>query len=222
MSKYSSDVQDWLVELHSRSGKYVHRQIRNLIDDTYFLLFSSDSEFRSLSYSIYPKAIKRVKELEGEGEMIYNFIRDEHRIRSEFTLEQQNIHITEDIDKWISATFKKYAVNIFAFCDEWCSYFYEKPNLWEKDRKKRIHQYDSLLEDRNYNLNSYMFWNYEYKDGGDRFGLNTLYRNMPKKDYTKRRKQAFDAVMMYLWTHSYVNGEEDWEEYRTQLEGKDY
>ena len=65
------------------------------------MLFNTDSEFRSLSYSIYPKAIKKVKELEGEGEMIYNFIRDEHRIRSEFTLEQQGVHITESIDKWI-------------------------------------------------------------------------------------------------------------------------
>ena len=61
--------------------------IRNLIDDKFFLLYNSDSEFRSLSYSIYPQVIKKDRELEGEGEMIYNFIRDEFRIRSEFTLE---------------------------------------------------------------------------------------------------------------------------------------
>ncbi len=79
VSGYSQDVQDWLVGLNSRSGKYVHRHLQNLIDETYFLLFNTDSEFRSLSYAIYPKAIKKVKELEGEGKMIFNFIRDEHR-----------------------------------------------------------------------------------------------------------------------------------------------
>ncbi len=90
VSNYSPEVQDWLVDLYSRSGKYVHRQLYNLIEEEYFLLFNTDSEFRSLSYSIYPKAIKRVKELEGEGEMIYHFIRDEHRIENEFRLDQQN------------------------------------------------------------------------------------------------------------------------------------
>ena len=54
VSKYSPDVQDWLVELNSRSSKHVHRHLQNLIEETYFLLFNTDSEFRSLSYSIYP------------------------------------------------------------------------------------------------------------------------------------------------------------------------
>lgn len=222
VSRYSPDVQDWLVDLNSRSRKHGHKYLRELIDDRYFLLYNSDTEFRSLSYSIYPKAIKRVKELEGEGEMIFNFIRDEHRIRSEFTLEQQGIHITDSIDKWISNTFKKHGVNIFAFCEDWCSYFSDTPNLWEKWRKKRNHDCDSLLEYGKYDLSSYMFWDYDYKPGGERFGLNSLYRNMPKKDYTKRKKQAFDAVMMYWWTHSYDSDEKLWEEYVTQLEEKDY
>ncbi|MBQ6361840.1 MAG: hypothetical protein IJH81_03190 [Lachnospiraceae bacterium] len=222
VSEYSPDVQDWLVELNSRTGKHVHLHLKRLIDDTYFLLFNTDSEFRSLSYAIYPKAIKKVKALEGEGEMIYKFIRDKHRIRSEFTLEDQSIHITDNIDQWISNTFKKYGVNIFAFCSAWCSYFSFTPALWEKQRKKRNHEYDSLLEDKRYDLSSYMFWDYDYKADGERFGLNTLYRNMPKKDFTRGKKQYFDAVMMYWWTHFCDNDEKAWEEYRVQLEEKSY
>ena len=88
-------------------------------------------------------------------------------------------------DKWIFNTFKKHGVNIFAFCEDWCSYFSDTPNLWEKWRKKRNHDYDSLLEYGKYDLSSYMFWDYDYKPGGERFGLNSLYRNMPKKDYTR-------------------------------------
>ena len=222
ISKYSPDIQDWLVDFYSRTGKHANRHLRNLIEDTYFLLFNTDAEFRSLSYAVYPKAIKKVKELEGEGEMIYNFIRDEHRVRSEYTLEQQNTHITDDIDKWISNTFKKHGVNIFTFCDDWCMYFSNTPDLWEKSRKIRIHKYDSLLENRDYSLSSYMFWEYDYKATGERFGLNALYRNMPKKDFIKGKKQAFEAVMMYSWTHSYVRDEKTWEEYLTQLLAKGY
>ena len=62
VSDYVPEVQDWLVEIYSRTGKYAHRHLQNLIyEETYFLLFNTDSEFRSLSYAIYPKAIKKVQ-----------------------------------------------------------------------------------------------------------------------------------------------------------------
>ncbi len=217
VSGYSSEIQDWLVELNSRTGKRVHIQLRNMIEETYFLLYSTDAEFRSLSYALYPKAVKKIKALDGEGEMIYQFIRDEFRRRSEYDLVQMNMHITDKIDKWMSDTYKKYGVNVYAFCNSWCSYFSETTELWEKNRKIRDHKYDSLLN-KGFSLNNEAFWNYDYLADGDRFGLSTLYRNMPKKDFTRGKKQAFDALMMYWWTHEYVDEEEKWEEYRTRLE----
>ena len=222
LSKYSPAIQDWLVDYYSRTGKHVHRQIRNLIDETYFLLYSTDAEFRSLSYSIYPKAIKRVKELDGDGEMIFNFIRDEHRVRNEFTIDHQNIHITDSIDQWVSNTYKKVGVNIFAFSFEWCSKFYNSPDLWEKPRKSRNHEFDSLLESKRINLSDPVLWDYDCKRDGSRLGLEVLYRNMPKKDFTRGKKQAFEAVLMYVWTHDIAGEEEAWEEYRKELEEKGY
>jgi len=217
ISAYSPDIQDWIVDFYSRTGKHVHTQLRNLIVDTYFLLYNTDSEFRSLSYAIYPKAIKKVKELEGEGEMIYNFIRDEHRKKSEFSIDQQSIHITDAIDKWISNTFKKYGVNVYAFCEDWLMYFTSTPDLWEKSRKIRNHDCDSLLDKNSLDLSNWMFWDYDYKPDGERFGLNALYRTMPKKDFTKGKKQAFEAVMMYCYLHSYVIDGKLWEEYYEKL-----
>ena len=222
VSAYSPDIQDWLVDLNSRTGKHVHIQLRNMIEDTYFLLFSTDAEFRSLSYEIYPKAIKKVRELEGEGEMIYRFIRDEFKRRNEYVLVQLNMHITDSIDKWMMTTYKKYGVNIYAFCDDWCRYFSQTTELWEKHRKIRNHEFDSLLNTRGFSLSSDAFWDYDYLADGDRFGLNALYRSMPKRDFTKGKKQAFDAVMMYWWTHNYTNAEDKWEEYKTKLEENGY
>lgn len=40
VSRYSPDVQDWLVNLNSRSRKHGHKYLRELIDDRYF--FKSD------------------------------------------------------------------------------------------------------------------------------------------------------------------------------------
>jgi len=222
VSAYSPEIQDWLVDLNSKTGKHVHIQLRNMINETYFLLFSTDAEFRSLSYAIYPKAIKKVKELDGEGEMIYQFIRDEFRRRNESAWLNHNIHITDNIDKWISTTYRRYGVSIYAFCDDWCRYFSDTTELWEKSRKIRDHEFDSLLNVKGFTINNEAFWKYDYLTAGDRFGLSTLYRNMPKKDFTKGKKQAFDAVMMYWWTHSYTIDEKIWEEYQTQLEEKGY
>ena len=45
---------------------------------------------------------------------------------------------------------------------------------------------------------------------------------MPKKDFIKGKKQAFEAALMYVWTHQEVSDEQLWEEYQTQLEEKGY
>ena len=217
VSKYSLEIQDWLVDLYSRSGKYVHRHLYNLMDEPFFLLFSTDEEFHDLSRAIYPKVINKVDELEGEEEMIYRFIRDEYRIRSEFTPEHQSFHITDDIDEWISNTFKEYGVNILTFCDEWGTYFACEPSLWEASRKRRNHKYDSMLEYREYTLDHYMFWDYDYKSAGERFGLKYLFSKMPEKEFTKGKMQEFDAVLLYWWTHIWYSDDITWEKYCAQM-----
>lgn len=218
VSQYSPDIQDWLVDLYSRSGKYVHRHIHNLIGEPFFLLFSTEAEFRALTNEIYPEVIEKVNVLSGEEEMIYRFLRDEHRIKSKFESYQQRIHITDNIDEWISNTFKKYGVNIFAFCDEWAYEFSSDTSLWESSRKIRNHENDSMLEYGYYSLDHYMFWEYDYKSAGERFGLKSLFNQMPEKDFTKGKKQEFDAVLLYWWTQILDRDNVTWDEYRAQLE----
>ena len=218
VSQYSPEIQDWLVDHYARSGKYVHRHLLNLIDEPFFLLFSTDTEFRALTCKIYPEVIKKVNELAGEEEMIYKFLRDEHRIRSKFESYQQSIHITDSIDAWITNTFKEYGVNIFAFCDDWAYYFSSNPSLWESSRKRRNHENDSMLEYRYYNLDHYMFWDYDYKSAGERFGLRSLFSKMPEKEFTKGKIQEFDAVLLYWWTQIWDRDNITWAEYLTQLE----
>lgn len=45
---------------------------------------------------------------------------------------------------------------------------------------------------------------------------------MPQNDFTRGKKQAFEAVMMQWWTHSCGNDEIFWESYLNALEEKNY
>lgn len=101
-------------------------------------------------------------------------------------------------------------------------YFSRVPDLWEKPRKIRNHEYDHLLKDGRFSLNTDMFWDYNHKGEGELFGLTALYRDMPKKDLIRGKKQTFEAVMMYWWTHDCVIDVETWEEYQSQLEARGY
>lgn len=218
IQQHSLEVQSWLIEMYSSTGKYMNRQLRNLIDDPYFLLFSTDAEFRAISYEVYPKAIKKFPVLEGQGEMIYEFIKDVHRIDSSRTVWDQKAHITEAVDAWIDDTYKKHGVNIYAFCEKWCYYYSQNVQLWPKGYKIRDHAADSLLEYKGLDLSSSWFWDYDYKKGGDVFGLSNLYRKMPKKEFTRGKKQYFEATMMHWWTHHYTVDQEFWDQYVYQLE----
>jgi hypothetical protein len=52
ISNYDTEVKEWLVSMYSSCGKYMHRQLMNLITDIYFLLYNTEAEFRALSYDI--------------------------------------------------------------------------------------------------------------------------------------------------------------------------
>ncbi len=43
--------------------------------------------------------------------------------------------------------------------------------------------------------------------------LDSLYRKMPKKSFTRGRKQEFEILMMYFWIHSICGDNDYWQEY---------
>ena len=94
--EYNSEVREWLVSIYSSYGKYMHKQLMNLITDNYFLLYDSEAEFRALSYDIYPKAIKRFKFLDGQSEMVFLFVKEAHRIRNSFYPYDSDFYISVD------------------------------------------------------------------------------------------------------------------------------
>ena len=63
-----------------------------------------------------------------------------------------------------------------------------------------------------------MKYEYDFKQGRNLFNINPLYVKMPKKPFTRRRKQEFEILMMYFWLHEIVGNEEDyWQEYMNKV-----
>jgi hypothetical protein len=84
----------------------------------------------------------------------------------------------------------------FAFCDDWANYFFDNPEIWPKGHKWKSEYYAKRHEYGN-NISSSLLYDYDYKQKSNLFGLDTLYRNMPKKSFTKGRKQEFEFVLIF-------------------------
>lgn len=58
--KFDSEIQDWLVQLFDKYDVRMDKRIGNMLNKSeFFLLYSSESEFRSESYECYSKLIKK-------------------------------------------------------------------------------------------------------------------------------------------------------------------
>ena len=202
---YDSEIREWLVNIYSEYGNFLDKSIGRgtRIEQTYFYLLSEESEFRSLSYECYAKYIKRFPYLKGQEEMLYKFLKEYHKVESNES--RWNIPlINEEIDEWIEKTKNKYGVNLCAFAFDWVNYFYETPEIWGSKHKKK-------------NSESYRGYEYDYKNGDNLFNIDSLYRNMPKKSFTKGKKQEFEVLFMYFWLHEMEGNEQDWDEYLNRI-----
>ncbi|HBJ2614739.1 TPA: hypothetical protein LA742_003239 [Clostridium botulinum] len=196
LREYDPQIREWLVDIYSDYGKQINRILGNILKkDEFFFLYNSDKEFRSLSYDCYSKLIKRLPFIRDQTEMLFLFIKDYHRVLSEPQDEFKEDYICDEIQEWIENTWKKYQVNLWTFVYQWGEYFYDNEELWPATHRKKS----------NYNFRKY---DYDIKQKSNLFNLDSLYRRMPKKAYTKGRKQEFEILMMHYWLHR-LEGDDD-------------
>lgn len=199
---YSPNVQDWLVSINTEYGHYLNRTIGWAIDqDMFFFLYNTDGEFRNVSYEVYAKLSKKHPYLKDQTEMLFQFVKDYHRIRSQPDWRTEIPFIDERINLWVEDTWTKYQVNLPAFASKWVNYFWDHDELWPA--RNRI----STGED-------WKKFRYDYRKAGNLFNLNSLYNKMPRKPFTRSHKQDFEIIMMYFWLHDIVGDEDSyWQEY---------
>ncbi|MDD9149275.1 hypothetical protein OYT88_11990 [Sporolactobacillus sp. CQH2019] len=197
---YDEDIQVWLVNIFDTYDKQVHRIIANILkkNDLFFLHYT-DNDFRSSSYDCYASLIKKYPFMKDQTEMLFRFIKNYHFIQSQSGINRYDLHLSENIDKWLDQTWKKYKVNIWAFVDDYLYRFSENDRLWPARHKVK---------------NSNGQYEYNYKQKNNLFGLNTLYPRISNRPFMKRKKQFLEILMMYDWLHSFENDDDNyWEEY---------
>lgn len=203
---YEPEIREWLVNIYSEYGNFLDKSIGRRIknEETYFFLLSKDSEFRSLSYECYAKYIKKFPYLKGQEEMLYRFIKEYHRVQSIPDIWDAKT-IAEEVDEWIEETKRKYGVNLNKFAFEWVNNFFGDYEIWPASHKIKTND-------------KYIKYEYNYKYGSNLFNIDSLYRNMPKKAFTKGKKQEFEILLMYYWLHDIVSDDDNyWDEYLNKI-----
>lgn len=200
--QYDTEIQEWLINIYEEYDKQLNRSIINLLKkDELFLLYTKDSEFRSVSYDCYAQLIKQHPYLKDQTEVLFLFIKDYHRIQSQLTGNCNSTFISEEINEWIEKTWVKHKVNLLAFTFEWVNRFYENEDAWPVKHRRR-------------NKEGWRKYDYDIKQKSNLFNLNSLYRTISNKLFIKGKKQELEILMMYFWLHEIEGDDENyWEEY---------
>jgi hypothetical protein len=202
LMEYDDEVREWAVAIYAEYGKQISRYIGNLLkEEVFFYIYNSDSELRNLSYECYSKLIKRLPFLKDQTEMLFLFIKEYSRVMSQKSFENTSISIYQEIDEWVQETWKKYHVNLLEFTYQWSEYFWNNDDMWPATHRRKS----------KYNFRKY---DYDYRQKSNLFNIDSLYRKIPKKPYTKGRKQELEILIMYHWLHDFEGDDSDyWQEY---------
>ena len=197
IEKYSTEVQNWLIEVYSKYNKKINQQIPKLLKDIdVFLLTNSSESFRKYSYKCYSQLIKKYPFMENYTEQLYEFILDEHRILSNnYQLNQENeTSFNEKIDKYIITTADKYKVNLFAWAEVYSDNFFGYEHMWP------VGACDIEEYGKSYN---------PMKAKKNKFNIDSIYSQISTLPYIKGRKKILEILVMYYWQKdiSPVDGE---------------
>lgn len=205
LEPYEFETQEWLINIFDNHGNHMNRIITNFLKrQDMFFLYNSDSEFRSLSYQCYSELIKKYPYLSDQTEMLFVFIKEQHKLESQKKMIDSDINITDSISEWVDDTWRKHGVNLMAFADRWVSDFWDNPKLWPASHRKKSND-------------SYRQYEYDYKQSRNLFNLDLLYRKMPKKPFLRGKKQEFETIMMYYYLHHIEGDNAYWSDYLSKV-----
>jgi hypothetical protein len=201
LHQYEPEIQEWLVGIYDDHDKQINRSIVCFLKkDDLFFLYNTDQEFRSASYDCYAQLIKKNPFLKDQTEMLFEFIKDHHRIKSQPMADFDSVYISEEVNLWIHQSWTKYHVNLLTFASDYVSRFFENEESW--DVKHRIKSKESWRK-----------YEYDYKQKSNLFNLNSLHRKISSKAFIRGKKQFLEILLMYCWLHEIDGDEAYWQEY---------
>ncbi len=199
IDEYDGDVQKWLLQMYADHGHYLHRLLRGIIDeDELFLLYSSESEFRAMSYECYSSLVKKHPYLKSQTEMLFRFIKDHQRVRASALGNRDVPFVTAEFAEWIEHTEAKYGVSMPAFACSYAYFFCEHNDKWPVRHRKKLS--NGMLH-------------YDHRQKGNLFNIDTLFSKCSRKPFVRGHKQDIELLIMYYWLQDIDGDEEYWGEY---------
>ncbi|WP_369282176.1 hypothetical protein [Oscillibacter sp. GMB15532] len=208
--KYSDEIIEWLVQDYVNYGRHVDRLVAHVIGDPFFLLYTEDHEFRSLSYKVYAALSKRCPFLSEQSEMLFRFVKDYHRVCTEHGERRigESFHnkffVNTEIDNWITETFCECHVDLLEFAYQYIKSFFNSYDNWPANHRIATGQ-------------KYFPYKYNYKNLDNLFNIDQLYRNIPKKKFIRGKKQELEVLMMYYCKQQHGHDNEFWRFYLKEL-----
>lgn len=211
ITQYSNETQNWLITMYIQSHHYVDRMIIKLIKNVpFFLLFDTDAEFRAISYEIYAELKKQLKDVPVDAELLFKFIKEHHKTISKLDTNDDLYYVTEDVTKWILDTYANYGVNLYEFCFERLEHWFDNPEIWPKGHRKKSKNYEKY---KNTNTDPSLMWAYNYKASSNVFGIDDLYKKIPKKKFIAHHKKHLEILSMCIWLREFDGNSEYWDDY---------
>lgn len=206
---YSTEVQDYLVEVYSITGNAIQTSIENVLkQDKFLLIRNTDEEIDELSYKAVKFLENKLPYVKIESTRIEKLVREYIKRKTE-VYKNDSIPIKyPEIINWINDAELKYDVSLLAFADNLAEKFSNEEESWPHKRK--------TIDERFERLNR-TYYSYDYKSEGNRFNLDELYEEIPEKSLLKNRKSYLEVLVMYYWLHSIDSDEVYWHEYLNQV-----
>ena len=183
---YEKPVQDWLVELFKKHKIKLNYVVQHKMEETAFPLFTDESEFNKLSYTLFAKLNKKYPFLVDHLEMLKVYLKEYNRYinENEYCELTYKLANSEKINKWVETTKKTYNINLQAFVEYYCELFSVKPNLWD-----RCYYLDPLEKKSPF---------YDISKSKDLFSISTLYSKISHKPFIKgKKKELIVIILMY-------------------------
>ena len=98
--------------------------------------------------------------------------------------------VDDSVDEWVVETYDRYGVNLNEFAQNWAWDYTEHPELWAKGTKKKS-EFAGL---------PWVRCDYEYdytKSDKNLFGIDIMYRDMPKHAFLRGKKQEMLTLLIY-------------------------
>lgn len=202
LHEYEPETREWLVGIYAEYDRQMNLSVANILKQSeFFLIYNSDSEFRSASYDCYSQLIKKCPFMKEQTEMLFVFIKEYHQIKSQRSRRQEIPYISDEINEWIEETWTKHQVDVAGFVYNWIYAFWDNEDRWPVAHRLKCRD-------------SFRKYDYDIKQKSNLFGIDQLYKKIPKKQFLRGRKQELEILMMYYWLHNLEGDDENyWQDY---------